>query len=198
MICPACGTETNSSGQPLRSYEAVTLHVAGKILGRDKTHRIWIKKNAPQLDLARWSRERPTFTNMRALAELIYPTIELALDESSETENKESTRMPIPLTLSASHVAEMARELNRILDAVDSEQGRHNESVTARIQRLNWSGDLPRHVAALMRAIREYRNLGEHERKEFSEADIQAIIGAWKVIHEWASSQAIEHETFEG
>lgn len=198
MICPACGIETNSSGQPLLSYEAVTLHVAGKILGRDKTHRIWIRKSVPELDLARWSRERLTFGNMHALAESIYPTIELALDEASETENKELTKVPIPGTLSASHVAEMARELNRILDAVDSERGRHDESITARIQRLNWSGNVPRHVAALMRVIREYRNLGEHERKEFSGTDIQAIIGAWKVIHEWASSQAIKHKTFEG
>jgi hypothetical protein len=47
-----------------------------------------------------------------------------------------------------------------------------------------------------MRVIREYRNPGEHERMEFSDADVQAIQGAWKVIHEWATAQGIKLETF--
>lgn len=187
MICPVCGSGTNSNGKSFDSYGAIALHVAGKLIGGVREHRIWVRKHVPEFDPTKWSKKPLTFSNMNALAELIYPAIELALDEAYESKNRASVTSSRPETLTSGHVADMARKLNRILDAIDSERGKYSESITARIKRLNWSGVLPRNVAALMYAIREYRNLAEHESKELSEADVQAIQASWKVIHDWAS-----------
>lgn len=198
MICPICGTGTNSAGKPLLSYHAVALHVAGKIIGGEKTHRIWVRQSAPNIDLVGWSQQELNWKNMNVLAKIIYPTVELALDNTYVTERKieEQTaaarRLP---TVTASYVADMARVLNHILDGVDLEGRQDGEGIIGRINRLKKSGLVPRHVAAQMCAIREYRNLGEHEWKEFSDADVQAVLGAWNVIQEWASAQGIKHDT---
>jgi len=190
MICPACKIGTNSFGQPLGSYNAVTLHIAAKILSgdRERVHRIWVKTHAPKLDLTGWSKKSNNYKNINALAKLIYPIVESALDEAYEIENSSQlTSIASMETVTQNDVANMARELNRILNAVDSEGKQFDESVFARIRRLSWSERVPRQVAALMCVIREYRNIGEHEQSGLSDADIEAITAAWKVIQKWAS-----------
>ena len=195
MICPVCKIRTNSRGEPLYSYNAVTLHIAGKILSDDALHRIWFKRHAPKLDLTGWSKKSSNYKNINELAELIYPVVELALDEAYETDNTQSTSMAGSQTITPNHVADMARELNRILDAVDTEGKQYTESIIARIQRLNRSSHVPRQVAALMCVIREYRNVAEHELKGLSDDDVEAIKASWKLIHKWAS-ETIKQETF--
>jgi hypothetical protein len=157
-------------------------------MGRqDRDHRIWVKNGAAGLDLSRWSRVPSTFSNMNELAELIYPTIESALDEAYEARRAAETdtiSAPKPVAVPGSRVADLARELNRILDAVDREGRQQNESVVDRIRRLGRDNKIPRQVAALMCAIREYRNVGEHEGGVFSDADVNAVRGAWNVVHE--------------
>jgi hypothetical protein len=51
--CPACGQTTNASNVPFVDVWAVACHMAGKFGGRDRLHRAWAHKYAPDADLSR-------------------------------------------------------------------------------------------------------------------------------------------------
>ena len=189
--CPACGGEKNSQGQPFFSYRAVALHLAGKIWStyEGTVHRNWIRNHAPDVNLSGWSQRKLTWSTMGELADSIYPAVELVLDKEHSQETRDQNISTPTLPLTASELADFRRNLLRILDNVEDERPSGSESVTARINRLSFSGRIPRHVAASMKTITEYRNITEYEAKELSELESDAVRSAWSVIQGWASKE---------
>jgi hypothetical protein len=94
-------------------------------------------------------------------------------------------------TVSADDLSHWRRALLQILAAVDGSTVAQRENVAFRIGRLAREGKIPREVAALMRTITEMRNTMEYEAKVLSQAESQAVSGAWQAIHEWAARTGI-------
>ena len=110
----------------------------------------------------------------------IVELIELSPDPA-HPDRREGTRASV----SADDLSQYRRLLLRILASIDAGPGQQGESVAFRIGRLARQGKIPREVAALMRTITEMRNTTEYEAKVLSEAESQAVAGAWQAIQEW-------------
>jgi len=95
--------------------------------------------------------------------------------------------------VTADELARWRRQVVRLLD--DLEVNRDREaSPRFRITRLSRDGIIPRETASLMITITEMRNAAEYNRKVLSQAESDAIRGAWGAVSEWARERGIQIE----
>jgi len=85
--CPACGTETNTYGQPLVSEWAVATHLAGKIRSWDRQHQAWARHHVPTADFS---------ASGNVLATQLLAQVREAMRTASETAERSR---PSPLDL---------------------------------------------------------------------------------------------------
>jgi len=87
--------------------------------------------------------------------------------------------------VTADDLSRWRRELLRVLDQLD---GRQSPVLGpgARVSRLRESRQLPRNIAAWMKAILEVRNAAEYEALEPSRAEGEAVRKARTAVLDWA------------
>lgn len=92
-----------------------------------------------------------------------------------------------PVRMGPPELGLMRRQLFRICDHVEGVRSR-DESLPARIGRLQEAGKIPRVSASLMRTVLTVRNAVEYDDAELAATESTAVISAWAAIREWAEA----------
>lgn len=166
------------------SYHRPTCHIV-RLIDRRNYKRLRDHKEAQALWLKPCPHCRPAFD-----PSLVRPLPQI---EPDAPEEEKVAPAPEIAPITATDLADLRRELLRLLDAIDQGVERPpSEGVGARISRLSHQDVVPREVAACMRVITEMRNAVEYKKKTLSSAETTVVHAAWTVIRSWANEAGVD------
>ena len=123
-----------------------------------------------------WVYERPEIYSIEPLSEGTLP---------------QASAMGTDPEISVEELSTWRRTIVRWVTALEHGRSGSTDGLSHRIAALSFSGDVPREIAALMKAVTEMRNAAEYKAKVLSKVESLAVRNAWLAISEWAAVKGL-------